>query len=308
MPQSTRKIKKQIQSIGNIRKITKAMELVSTVKMKKATASVVAARPYANLAWQMVLNLAARSGEEFHPLLQPREKINRLGVVLISSNRGLCGVFNQQIVREALRYVAGEKGKSQPQAVEFITLGRKGAAASVKAGQNVVADFDKADIVTEVAAVRAVSQLVIKDYLAGKYDQVVVAYTDFISFLRQKPQVKQLMPLVTEWQLGLGEVEEKKPKTVIAEIAPWHYEYLFEPSAGAVLDQFLPRLIELQSYQAILESNASEHSARMMAMKNSSEAASDLISDLTLAFNKVRQAGITQELTEITLSKAALEE
>src|SRR3990167_784457 len=131
MPQITRKIKKQIQSIGNIRKITRAVELVSTVKMKKATAAVVAARPYANLAWQMVLNLAARTSEEFHPLLQPRDKINRLGLVLISSNRGLCGVFNQQIVREALGYVASEKEKSRPQTVEFITLGRKGAAASL---------------------------------------------------------------------------------------------------------------------------------------------------------------------------------
>lgn len=303
----TRKIKRQIQSVRNIKKITKAMELVSTAKMKKAVKAVLASRPYTQLAWQVVLNLAARTDPRFHPLLQKREEIKKIGLVLLSSNRGLCGVFNQQIIRQALSYLYLEQEKTKPETIEFITLGRKGAKAIIKAGYPIAADFPKVDIVTNISEIRPISQLVVKDYLAEKYDKVVLIYTDFISSLKQKPQVKQLLPLVPEWEVGLGEVG-KEISAMKIEKEKWYYEYLFEPTPDFILKEFLPRLIEIQIYQAISESNASEHSARMMAMKNASEAALDLISDLTLAFNKARQAGITKEITEITVSKAALEE
>ena len=298
----TRKIKRQIQSIKNTQKIAKAMELVSAAKMRKAVNAVLATRPYANLAWQVVFNLASRTNPELHPLLHQRPKIKKIGVILFSSNRGLCGVFNQQIIRKTLSYI--QKESSSNATIEFITLGKKGATAVAKLNQKISADFEKPDIVSEMTEIRAVAQLAIQNYLAGQYDKVVLIYTDFISSLKQETQIKQLLPLKAEPESGLGQVgpQEKQAQT------NWSYQYLFEPTPNFILKTFLPRLIEIQVYQAILESNASEHSARMVAMKNASEAASDLIADLTLTFKKARQAGITQEISEISVSKAALEE
>ena len=301
----TRKIKRQIQSIKNTQKITKAMELVSAAKMRKAVNAVLATRPYANLAWQVISNLASRTNPELHPLLHQRKKIKKIGVILFSSNRGLCGIFNQQIIRKTLSFVKNESSANT--AVEFITLGKKGATAIAKLGQNISADFAKPDIISSVTEIRAVALLAIQDYLAGKYDKVVLIYTDFISSLKQEAQIKQLLPLKADSESGLGQVGPQKASESQIQ-ANWTYQYLFEPTPNFILKTFLPRLIEIQIYQAILESNASEHSARMVAMKNASEAASDLIADLTLTFNKARQAGITQEISEISVSKAALEE
>jgi F-type H+-transporting ATPase subunit gamma len=300
----TRKIKRQIQSIKNTQKITKAMELVSASKMRKAVNAVLASRPYAGLAWEMVTTLAATTNRELHALLIQRDPVKKIGVVLISANRGLCGVFNQQVAREALKFVATERERDHVESIEFITLGRKGALITAKAGQTIGADFEKPDVVTDISEIASISKLIIQRYLDGSFDKVVVVYTDFVNSLKQRPEVRQLLPIVPDVASGLGNVEQKKESVATADMSQ---EYLFEPSADYVLDHFMPRLIEVQIYQAILESNASEHSARMVAMKNASESASDLISELTLSFNKARQAGITQEISEISVSKAALE-
>ncbi len=305
MAVSSRKIKKQIQSIGNIKKITKAMELVSTAKMQKAVNAVLASRPYAQLAWQIVLNIAGRVDTKLHPLLQIND-VKKIGVVVLSSNRGLCGVFNQQIFKKALSYLSDELKNNDDAVFEFITLGRKGAQLIANSGNKIIADFEKTDIITSFEQIKPVSKMIMADYLAGRYDKVMLVYTDFISSLKQKPQIKQLLPITPEWQVGLGEVGSKTKPSVEIDTT-WQYSYLFEPGTSLVLEMFLPKLLEIQIYQAMLESNASEHSARMLAMRNASDAAIDLISDLTLAFNKVRQSGITQELSEITNSKIALE-
>ncbi len=300
----TRKIKRQIHSIKSTQKITKAMELVSASKMRKAINAVLASRPYSKLAWQMVNTLSQGTSHDLHELLKPREPLKGVGVVLISANRGLCGVFNQQVMREALKFVSSQRSNPQVTAVEFITLGRKGALQSVKSGQLVSADFAKPDVVTDISEIASIAKIIIQRYLEGQFDKVVLIYTDFINSLKQRPTVRQLLPLAKDADSHLGQIGENSNDLNQNELVT---EYLFEPSADYVLDHFLPRLIEVQIYQAILESNASEHSARMVAMKNASEAASDLINDLTLNFNKARQAGITQEISEISVSKAALE-
>jgi len=298
----TRKIKRQIQSIKNTKKITKAMELVSASKMRKAVNAVLASRPYSQLAWQIVLNLAARTQRHIHPLLHQRQKVKSIGILLLSSNRGLCGVFNQQIAREAINFVQTQIAHDKEVNIEFITLGKKAGATVAKAGLKIAADFEKPDVVTDVSQIKAISAIIINDYLTRKYDKVILFFTDFISSLRQKPNYKQLLPL-SHKESGLGLIGEEQASQVVN----WDYEYLFEPSRDYILENFLPKLIELQIYQAILESNASEHSARMMAMRNASDAAVDLVADLTLTFNKARQADITQEISEISVSKAALE-
>lgn len=300
----TRKIKSQIQSIKNTQKITKAMELVSGAKMRKAVNAVLASRPYSNLAWQTIATLSETVNRELHALLFDRQTAKKIGVVLISANRGLCGVFNQQIAREALRFIQEEKQSDSIEKIEFITLGRKGAQIIAKSGNTIASDFTKPDVVTDITEISAIAKIIVKQYIDGTYDKVVLVYTDFINSLKQHPETRQLLPIRQNNHSNLSKVGQDDEKTENQKDVT---EYLFEPSADFVLSHFLPRLIEVQIYQAILESNASEHSARMIAMKNASDAASDLISDLTLSFNKARQAGITQEISEISVSKAALE-
>ena len=305
---STLKIRKQIRSVANIKKITKAMELVSAAKMQKAVSAVLASRPFSQLAWQLVLAIASKTNPRLHKLLAPKTKINRIGILLFSSNRGLCGVFNQQIVRHALTYLKNQSTAAAATQFEFITVGKKGAQLVASHNAQIIADFAKSDIITDINAIRPISKLILDQYLNKHFDQVVLIYTDFISSLKQQPQIKQILPIVTARPVDLGEVGRQSEKTPVSTPENrWNYKYIFEPSAAIVLDNFLPRLIELQIYQAILESNASEHSARMFAMRNAADAATDLISDLTLSFNKIRQSSITQEISEITISKVALE-
>ena len=316
---STRDIQRRIKSVRNTKKITKAMELVSAAKMRKAVEAVLKTRSYANLSWLTVLNLAkiARQDKSLHRLLNPREDIKRIGIILITSNRGLCGGFNASIlnkVRESVKKHHYENDKIKIEA-EFVLVGKKGASIYHKFGHTVVAEFPKLDIVTEVNEVVPIAKMIIDDYLSGKYDRIMIAYTDFVSAVKQVPRVKQLLPVdlsETEEYLGsVGHGEEKSDAKEIIEKKQDKYfegqEYIFEPSAKQVLDEMIPRLLEIQMFQALLESNASEHSARMVAMRNATDAAGDMIDDLTLTYNKARQAAITAEIAEIAGGAAALQ-
>ena len=312
-------IQRRIKSVNNSKKITKAMEMVASSKMRRAMAGVLATRPYAGLAWQTILHIASRTNVESHSLLAQPGVIENIGVVLITSNRGLCGSFNQQIIKVALDYVKQEELEYQQRPIkpgwlrtkpdlkiEFIVIGEKGARAMFQFNQSVVADFPKADVLNEVIEIRPLVKMVTKDYLAGKYDKVVLIYTDFISALKQVTRVKQILPIEPKMDEMLGQVgkgsEAEKGVGSEGEI-----EYLFEPKAMVILDELLPRLLEVQIYQALLESNASEHSARMIAMRNASDAAGDMVDELTLSYNQARQAAITAEIAEIASGKAVLE-
>ncbi|OGY49033.1 MAG: ATP synthase F1 subunit gamma [Candidatus Buchananbacteria bacterium RIFCSPHIGHO2_02_FULL_45_11b] len=298
MALSTKLIKKRIRSISNTKKITRAMEMVSAVKMRKSVNAVLASRAYARTAWEVVLNLAKRVNPEDHPLLTGHGETNKTAIILISSNRSLCGGFNSQIIAKVLALAGADD-------VDYIAIGQKGAEMLARGGKNIVAQFEKPDVITGAETVKPAIKMIIADFLTGKYTKVFVAYTDYISALTQKPEVLQLLPFQALQDSDLGSIGAKSQNK--EESAFDTFEYVFEPNKTEILSQFLPLLIEIQLYQAMLESAASEHSARMMAMKNASSAATDMIADLTLMFNQARQAGITREIAEITGSKAALE-
>lgn len=294
------------------------MELVATSKMKKAIAAALATRPYANLSWATVLSLAANLQEDLHPLLKKvyKRDVKKIGLVVISSNRGLCGGYNAQLTNKVLSFLKDSKAKLDQDA-ELYLMGKKSQELVFKYGTTAVAEFEKLDIISDTQEIRPLSKMIVKDFMRKKYDKILVAYTDFVSTIKQVPRIKQLLPIKMEkkeeylgivgedTRLGLDEkfVQEKQDKYLKTD--KYQYGYKFEPNPRKVLNAMLPRLIEIQLYQALLESNASEQSARMIAMKNASDAASDMIYDLSLAYNKARQTSITREIAEISAGAMA---
>ena len=302
MAVSTKIIRRRVKSITNTKKITKAMELVAASKMRKAQQATLRTRAYADRAWSLIADLASKTDPKLHSFLQIRDNVKKVCVILVASDRGLCGGFNAQITRKVAEF--NKKIIAAGAELEFVTVGKKGKDFVARQKMKIVADFTNLSSITRLAEVWAVSKIVIDDFAAGKYDEVYLAYTDFISTISQKPRIIRLLPFRRERDVDLGEVGKGKLKT---EKLEKEHEFLFEPSPDAVLESILPKMAEMQIYQAILESNASEHSARMVAMKNASDSASDMIFDLTLLYNQVRQSAITREIMEIVSGKAALE-
>ena len=318
---NTKEIQRRIKSVQNTRKITSAMEMVAATKMKRAAEAVLATRTYANLSWETILNLSQVNGvASMHPLLTRREKVKKVGVILITSNRGLCGGFNNKIIQKAHDSVLKHpyNKDNEPIETEFILMGKRGRAIYKYYGYNIAAEFDKPDLAGTVNEVAPVAQMAVNDFLAEKYDKIMVAYTDYVSASVQVPRVKQILPVDIEAQdeyLGImGQdtrvgvdkeyMEQKSEKH--ASTGDHTQEYTFEPSPREVLDEMVPRLVEVQLLQALLESNASEHSARMNAMHQATDSANEIVHDLTLYYNKARQAAITSEISEISAGANAL--
>lgn len=311
----TKEISRRIKSITSTKKITRAMEMVAASKMRKAVEAVLRTRTYANLSWETVLHLSKNikqsDNNSLHPLLTKRSKINKVAVILITSNRGMCGGYNSAIINKVKDSI--KKHSETP--VEFILVGKKGEAIYSQK-HKVVAEFPKDDLISEPEEIEPIINLAISDFLSGKYDKVFVAYTDFVSAVKQIPRMKQLLPVDIEVEDGyLGIVADPKvsvSKQMIEKKENKHldiksgYDYIFEPSPEEVLDRMIPRLLAVQIYQALLEANASEHSARMSAMHQATEAATDMVKELTLFYNKARQAGITAEIAEISAGANAL--
>lgn len=295
----SRDIQRRLTSVRNVKKITRAMELVAASKMRKSVARVVQSRAYAQSAWQMVMNLIPKTDPAHHPLLSERP-VKSVAIVVMSSNRGLCGAFNLNVVHAAIGLVRKERW-DQGARVDFITFGKKGAQILTVLGKPVVADYPKDDSTDTIAHILPISDSIMKGFIGKKYDEVCLAYTDFQSSLVQKARIRHLLPLVKPSRF-LGMIGEKQENQKVD-----FSEFLFEPSPDIVLDALLVRLIEVQVYQAVLESEASEHSARMMAMHNATDAASDMLETLTLAYNQARQAAITAELAEITAATVAVQ-
>ncbi|MEK9181372.1 MAG: ATP synthase F1 subunit gamma [Patescibacteria group bacterium] len=309
---STLVIRRRIRSIKSTRQITKAMELVAATKMRRAQIQALKSRAYALLAWDMVKNLSGRVKPQQHPLLRAPKSVKRAAILLITSNRGMAGTFNNQVIAQTLDYTREILEKNPGASVDILVSGKKGADAAVKNHLNVVADFKRVDVNLRAEDTSAISQLVTEKFSNKEYDLVCVAYTDFVSTLIQKARIKVLLPFsrldlasVSAAEDDLGRVTGRTEKESMNKLGS--LEYLFEPTPDSVFEKLLPRLIELQVYQAILESNASEHSARMVAMKNASDAAADIIDDLTLEYNQIRQAFITREIAEISAGRLALE-
>jgi len=304
----TKEISRRIKSVSSTKKITKAMEMVAAAKMRKAIEAVLKTRTYANLSWETVLHLAKLAenrNEALHPLLIPRLKIKKAAIILITSNRGMCGGYNTAITSKAKLSIAKHQVVT-----DFILVGKKGV--SVHQVYDVAAEFEKSDILTDTQEIRPLVKMVLQDYQSGKYDKIFVAYTDFVNPTKQIPRVKQLLPIEVEkidehlGAVGSEMVAAKENKHLNE--ADYVFEYTFEPSPQEVLDLMIPRLLEIQLYQVFLEANASEHSARMTAMHQATEAANDMVSELTLFYNKARQAGITAEIAEISAGANALAE
>jgi F-type H+-transporting ATPase subunit gamma len=302
---SAKEIKTRIKSVSNTKKITKAMEMVAAAKMRKAIEAVLATREYANLTWNTVINISrnAKSENDSHPLLLTRKEIKNVLFVLVSSNRGLCGGFNSNVINEVNSYA--KKNFNNGENIDVLSLGKKGISIRSRYGFNVVSQFDKPDTAPQVEDVRPIAKIVTDDYLAGKYDKVILVYTDFISGTVQEARAKQILPVdVKAEEDHLGKVEGKENENNGTKIL--ESVFTFEPSVEGVLDEMIPRLLEVQLYQALLESNSSEHSARMMAMHQATDAATDMIAELTLSYNKARQASITNEISEIVAGANAL--
>ena len=295
---TAREIKRRIRSVDNIGQITRAMEAVAASKMKRAQDQVLGTRAYAQKAWEVLTHLASQrtADEAMHPLLQVRP-VRAMGLVFITSDRGLCGAFNHNMIRRALEYMeaAGET------TVQLITVGRVGRNFMLRLGKPIVAEFSDLPASPRLIDITPIARVAINDFLEGQFDMVCLAYTDFITTLTQRPAIKRLLPIRTtelETQAMAEYVEDARPTMVS--------EYIYEPDPQTILGEVLPRFTELQIYQAVLESIASEHSARMVAMRNATESAAELVGELTLSFNKARQQAITSEIMDIAGGAEAL--
>jgi F-type H+-transporting ATPase subunit gamma len=295
----TKEIKRRIKSVKNTKKITKAMELVAASKMKRAVSSTLASRLYAEYSWDILSGIASSIEESKSPLFVERETKNIL-LVLITSNRGLCGAYNAQVTKKAISLL-----KSQNTNIDIISVGKKGDAGMRRLGRNVIASFMELSENISLANVLPISKMVIDEYVSGRYDKVLVAYTDFISALTQRPNIKQILPIS---KTDLKELIENIEHVGREEVKPDNSKtnYLFEGNIEELLSSLAEKLTRMQIYQMLLESNASEQSSRMVAMKNASEASGEMIDDLTLVFNKARQSNITREISEISAGMASM--
>jgi F-type H+-transporting ATPase subunit gamma len=298
---SAREIKKRIRSIKNISQITRALEAVSASRVRVAQARALASRNYAEKAWEILLNIhkASQGGAALHPLLRPRPEIKNVMMIVITSDRGLAASYNTNIIRTSERF-AHRLGKP----VRYVSIGRKGRDSLVRNKANLIAEFS-APANPSASDIHPIAHIAIEEYLSGAVDQVFIAYTDFINMLTQRPVVLSLLPL-QPYETSDEMVTEYLKETPHLSEGSINYDY--EPSASAILEEIVPRFTELQVFQAVLESEASEHAARMVAMRNASDNAKSLTDDLTLVYNKARQSAITSEILDIVGGANALQQ
>ncbi|MBI2040357.1 ATP synthase F1 subunit gamma [Candidatus Microgenomates bacterium] len=286
---NTRELRRRIKSIKNTSQITRAMQMVAATKMRRAQSQATSGRPYSENLYDALSKLLPSINPEAHPLLTGNDsKIT--GVVLLSTDRGLVGALNTNLMRIVLGLHTGGGN------VNYYTVGRKGRGFVVRTGKDLKADFENLDAVTFRQA-RQLARLVMEAFENGEIGEAYLVYPHFVSTLRQEPRRVKLLPIELA-ELGI-------PSST--NLAPSSKEFLFEPNPDVLLDFILTHHIEEQIYQALLETKASEHSARMVAMKNATDNALELVEDLTLTYNETRQASITTELLEITTAQVAME-
>ena len=276
---SPRLLRRRIRSVQSTAKITRAMEMIATAKMKRAQDQALAGRPYSDKIGQIIADLAVESETSgpLHPLLAKRD-IKRIAIVHITTDRGLCGGLNANINRSAANFIL-----EQNIPVTVVTIGRKGRDFMIRSKQDIRAEFTKISDRPTLLETLPISHIIIDDYISGQIDMVYLSYTQFITTMTQKPVLEPLLPVEPA---TIPKIETK--------------EYIYEPDPKFVLGELLPRFVEMKVYHAILEAIASEQSARMVAMRNATENANEVISDLTLTLNKARQEMITKELLDIT--------
>jgi len=284
---SAREMRLRIRSVGNIAQVTRALQAVSASRVRRAQQSVQATRPYATKAWEVLLHLASQPARDVtHPLLTQRTEVRRVTVVVITSDRGLAGAYNANLIRYCL-----ESFRSSAAPVTYVFVGRKGRDMMTRRRIDVRADFSGLPAEPSFADVSAIGRLAVEDYLAGRTDQVFLAYTRFVILLRQVPTTKLLLPL-----------ELDRPEARVTEFQPTSGPapaYIYEPGEEELIGQIVPRFTALQVFHAVMESLASEHAARMVAMQNATQNAVELGSALRLEYNKARQQAITSDMLDI---------
>ncbi len=289
---STRDIRRRIKSVKNTAQITKAMQMVASAKMRKAQQAAISGRPYAKLMNNVLSAVSEGAGDFSNPLLEVRE-VKKRALIIISTDKGLCGGLNTNLLREAAKY---DKATTV-----HVTAGRKASQFVARTKRELAAEFTYKDN-PAFAEARAISKFAQELFASGKVDQVDVLYTNFINTMTQKPEVRQLLPIGEITALDADVQGESVGKSLEKSTT----EYLFEPGAEVVMNSLLPHYLNFQVYQFLLEAKASEHSARMVAMKSATDNAKQMIKDLTLEYNKLRQANITRELLEITSAAMAM--
>ncbi|MDO8482327.1 MAG: ATP synthase F1 subunit gamma [bacterium] len=304
----SKEIKRRIKSVKSTKKITKAMELVAASKMKRAVASTLASRLYAEYSWEVLQSIGKNVEEITHPLFVDRPVKNTL-LILITSNRGLCGAYNSQVIKKTLALLRQQNTGVN---LDLLTIGRKGDVAMRRIVRKIIATFTELPTNISLADVLPISKLAIQEYASGNYDKVLVAYTDFVSAMLQTANIKQVVPVsktdlketIDNLQVTIDQSSESKVNGQWSNVPKT--DYLIEGDKNKLLGSLAEKLVRMQIYQMLLESNASEQSSRMVAMKNASEAAGEMIDDLTLVYNKARQAGITREISEISAGMASV--
>lgn len=300
---STREIRRRIASAKNVSQITRAMEMVSASRMRRAQLAVLAGRPYANKIADVMQNLAAKvastQDESVPPLLIARP-IKNITVILITANRGLAGALNTNVIRRAMRFINTEAGAP----VNVVAVGKKGRDFMLRFGRTVTAEFTGLGDRPSLKDIYPIARVATQEYLSGRADAVYLIYTDFVNTLTQRPTVYRLLPVDVSKLGDEGALPGDNTPSAV-EGGP-STEYIFEPSTRGVLEALVPRYIEVRIFQALLEHIASEQSARMVAMRNATANAKEMISEFTLAYNKLRQANITREIIEVSSGAAAL--
>jgi F-type H+-transporting ATPase subunit gamma len=290
---SGREMRMRIRSVKNISQVTRALEAVSASKVRHAVNAVNATRPYATKAWQVLTHVAAQPGrDQLHPLLTTRANINNALALVVTGDRGLAGAYNTNIIRHT-----AQKFDNYDVPVKYIAVGRKGRDLLIRRRKQVIADFSNLPAAPSFADVSAIGRLAVESFLKGEVDEVWLVYTNFHSIARQQPQTQRLLPL---------ELEAEHEHVVVGQSRMSSAAYIYEPAEGEILDEIIPRFTALQVYQAILESLASEHAARMVAMRNATDNAHELVGALQLAYNKVRQQAITNDILDIVGGAEAL--
>ena len=290
---NAREVELRIRSVKNIAQVTRALQAVSASKVQKAMQAMMNTRPYATKAWQVLTHIALQPGRSnLHPLLQERDEVRNILIVMISGDRGLAGAYNTNIVRHAFQQFGSHKLP-----VRYITVGRKGRDMMIRRGAKIMAEFSDLPAAPSFADVSAIGHLAVEEFLEERADEVYLVYTDFVNMIKQVATTKKLLPL---------EIESGDQRVHAYERQVLTGAYLYEPGEEAILNEIVPQFTALQVYQAILESVASEHAARMVAMKHATDNATEMSAALQLEYNKARQQTITSEMLDIAGGAEAL--
>ena len=289
---SSREMRLRIKSVGDLAQVTRALKTVSASKVRKAMASNAASLLYSQKAWQVLTDLARQPGHtSLHPLLCERKTINRVLAILVTSDKGLAGSYNMNVVKNTLEYFS-----TFTSPVDYVCIGKKGRDLLLRRKCKVIADFSELSDPVTFLDISPVAHLVVDDFLEEKYDQVLIAYTRFESMAKQTPEVRKLLPLTVE------PIAVEKQSTAVQSSV-----FIYEPAQEVILDEIIPRFTAMQIFQSVLSSQASEHAARTFAMANATDNANALVNQLTMEYNKIRQQTITNDMLDIIGGAAAHE-